>query len=43
MVSVLGKGAVDCGYDPDRVKPKTIKLEFVASPPRMHAHERTPF
>ena len=32
MVSVLASSAVDCGFEPDRVKPKTIKLVFVASP-----------
>jgi hypothetical protein len=32
MVSVLASSAVDRGFDPDRVKPKTIKLVFVASP-----------
>jgi hypothetical protein len=32
MVSVLAKSAVDREFEPDRVKPKTIKLVFVASP-----------
>ena len=32
MVSVLASSAVDRGFDPDQVKPKTIKLVFVASP-----------
>jgi hypothetical protein len=32
MVSVLASSAVECGFEPDRVKPKTIKLVFVASP-----------
>ena len=32
MVSVLASSAVDRGFEPDRVKPKTIKLVFVASP-----------
>jgi hypothetical protein len=32
MVSVLASSAVDRGFDPDPVKPKTIKLVFVASP-----------
>ena len=32
MVSVLASTAVDRGFEPDRVKPKTIKLVFVASP-----------
>ena len=33
-VSVLTSSAEDRGFDPlDRVKPKTIKLVFVASPP----------
>jgi hypothetical protein len=32
MVSVLASIAVNCGSSPDRVKQKTIKLVFVASP-----------
>jgi hypothetical protein len=32
MVSVLAKSAVDHEFEPDRVKPKTIKLVCVASP-----------
>ena len=32
MVSVLASGVVDRGLNPGRVKPKTIKLVFVASP-----------
>ena len=32
MVSVLAKSAVDREFEPDRVKPKTIKLVCVASP-----------
>jgi hypothetical protein len=32
MVSVLASGAVDREFEPDQVKPKTIKLVFVASP-----------
>ena len=32
MVSVLASSAVDRGFEPGRVKPKTIKLVFVASP-----------
>ena len=32
MVSLLASSAVDCEFLPDRVKPKTIKLVFVASP-----------
>jgi hypothetical protein len=32
MVSVLTSKAVDCGFEPRRIKPKTIKLIFVASP-----------
>jgi hypothetical protein len=32
MVSVLASSAVDRGSSPGRVKPKTIKLVFVASP-----------
>jgi hypothetical protein len=32
MVNVLALSAVDRGFEPDRVKPKTIKLVFVASP-----------
>jgi hypothetical protein len=32
MVSVLASSAVECGFEPDRVKPKTIKLVCVASP-----------
>ena len=31
MVSVLASSVVDRGFKPDRVKPKTIKLVFVAS------------
>ena len=31
MVSVLVSSAVDRGSNPDLVKPKTIKLVFVAS------------
>jgi hypothetical protein len=30
MVSVLASSVVDRGLSPDRVKPKTIKLVFVA-------------
>jgi hypothetical protein len=32
MVSMLASSAVDRGFDPGRIKPKTIKLVFVASP-----------
>ena len=32
IVSMLASIAVDRGFKPDRVKPKTIKLVFVASP-----------
>ena len=32
MVSALPSSLVDRGFDPDRVKPKTIKMIFVASP-----------
>ena len=32
MVSVLASSAVDRGFEPDRVKPKTIQLVCVASP-----------
>ena len=32
MVSVLASGAIDWGSSPGRVKPRTIKLVFVASP-----------
>ena len=32
IVSMLASNAVDRGFEPDRVKPKTIKLVFVASP-----------
>jgi hypothetical protein len=31
MVSVLTSSAVDRGFEPVRIKPKTIKLVFVAS------------
>jgi hypothetical protein len=31
MVSVLASSVVDRGFEPGRVKPKTIKLVFVAS------------
>ena len=34
MVSVLASSAVDRGFEPGRVKPKTMKLVFVASPLR---------
>ena len=36
MVSVLALSAVDRGFEPDRVKPKTIILVFVASPLSTH-------
>ena len=32
MVSMLASSAVDRGFDPWSVKPKTIKFVFVASP-----------
>ena len=32
MISALTSSAVDCGFEPCRVKPKAIKLLFVASP-----------
>jgi hypothetical protein len=32
VVSVLALSAVDRGFEPSRVQPKTIKLVFVASP-----------
>jgi hypothetical protein len=32
MVSALASSAVDCRFEPDRVKPKTIKLVFVSFP-----------
>ena len=32
MVSVLTSSWVDGGFEPGRVKPKTIKLVFAASP-----------
>ena len=32
IVSLLASSAVDCEFSPDRVKPKTTKLVFVASP-----------
>ena len=31
MVSMLASSEVDRGFDPGRVKPKTIKMVFVAS------------
>ena len=31
MISVLASRVVDYRFEPDRVKPKTIKLVFVAS------------
>ena len=41
MVSVLISSAVDRGFKPGWVKPKTIKLVFVASPLSMqHKGER---
>ena len=39
MVSMLSSRVVDCGLEPDPpggVKPKTMKLVFVASPLSMH-------
>ena len=38
MVSVLASGVVDCRFEPYRIKPKTIKLVFVASPLSMQQH-----
>ena len=32
MVSVLASSAIDRGFEPDQVKPKTMKLVCVASP-----------
>jgi hypothetical protein len=32
MVSVLASNAVDCGFEPSRITPETIKLVFLASP-----------
>jgi hypothetical protein len=32
LVSMPTSSAVDCELQPDRVKPKTLKLAFVASP-----------
>jgi hypothetical protein len=32
MVRVPASSVVNCGFEPGRVKPKTIKLVFVASP-----------
>jgi hypothetical protein len=32
VVRVLVSSVVDRGFEPDQVKPKTIKLVFVASP-----------
>ena len=32
MVSVIASSTVDRGFEPTRVRPKTIKLVFVASP-----------
>ena len=41
MVSVLASIAVDRGFKPGRVKPKTIKLLFVASSlSKQHSGER---
>ena len=41
MVGVLASGAVDRGFEPGRVKPRTIKLVFVASSLRtQHYGER---
>jgi hypothetical protein len=41
MVSVLVSSVVDRGFEPGWVKPKTIKLVFVASPLSMqHKGER---
>ena len=36
IVGVLASSAVGRGFDPRCVKPKTIKLVFVASPLSMH-------
>ena len=32
MVSTLSSNGVDHGFEPDQIKPKTVKLVFVASP-----------
>ena len=41
MVSVLALSVVDREFEPRRVKPKTIKLVFVASPlSTQHSGER---
>ena len=36
MVNVLASSVVDRGIEPDCIKPKTIKLVFVASPLSTH-------
>ena len=36
MVSVLASSVVDRGFEPDQVKPNTMKLVFVASSIRTH-------
>ena len=42
MVSVLASSAVDRGFEPGRVKPKTMKLVFVAFlQSTQHLGERT--
>jgi hypothetical protein len=40
MISVLALSAADCGFEPGRIKPKTIKLVIVASPLRMSIKEK---
>jgi hypothetical protein len=37
-VSMIASSAVDCGFKPGRVKPKTITFIFVASPQRVRAN-----
>ena len=31
MLSVLASSVLECGFEPSRVKPKTMKLVFVVS------------
>ena len=41
MVSVLTSSAVHLGFEPGQVKPKTIKLVFVAAPLNMQERAKT--
>jgi hypothetical protein len=41
MVSVLASSAVHLGFEPGWVKPKTIRLVFVAAPLNMQERAKT--